>query len=264
MTTKGENAELALKDKGALPVKLDIKPEDTKGYNHEEPVLVYVKIRHKDLKGTDGRTVERTAGSFAFSDDRPDAKSLTGAFIGSRRGRVYFEKLEDSQPTCKSIDCQSGSHLREADRYGECTSCILGQFADGSTPKCREIRNLFFVEIGRNDKASDGYVLTLGPSGLRPWRIHDNAVLRLARKSNPGIEAAPHHLVKVKVDTEHKDKPAPHFVPVFEIGDIAGKNLADVLRKQREVEEERMEQAHRTQQYEAADFGGKPNDDLPF
>ncbi|MEE9568343.1 MAG: hypothetical protein V3W37_03065 [Candidatus Binatia bacterium] len=244
-----------------LPMKLEnIQPGDDELYNPEDPVLVYAKIRHKDLKGDDGKKVICPAGGFVFSDGRPDMEVLTVAVIGARRGRVYFEGLEDTQPKCKSLDGINGTEL------GPCAECSFGQFLNSKSPKCKEIRNLLLVELA-GEALSDAYILTLGPSGLKPWRLHDNQVLRLARRSTPKITAAPHFLLRARFTTEYRELPAAHFVPVITTEEAVSSALAEELRKQRKVTAKLFSQGHEGQAFEAEDFtGNKDGDDegLPF
>jgi hypothetical protein len=157
----------------------------------------------------------------------------------------------------------NGTTPREGELFGECATCPLGQFLNGKSPKCKQTRKLFFIEVDRDNNPCDAFIVTFTPSGLKPWRKHDNAVMRLARKSDPTIEAAPHHLVKVRITTDYIEEPSPHFIPVLEITDVAGKALADALREQRKVEAERFRQAHEAQEYKAEDFRGE-DDGVPF
>lgn len=250
----------------------DFTPEDEKGYEPEKALTVYAQIRQKPVMDEAGKKVLIEPGGFMFRDptvdDIPDEPELQCVVVGSFQGRVFFKELGDPQPTCKSIDGIEGSHEREVDqddttKFGRCEDCMYGQFLGENRPSCREIRNLCVVR--RTDPKA--FVLTMGPSALKPWRIHDQKLLQQAKRVNPQWRLAPHHLVMVRITTEVRLKPAVHFVPVFRLEGVLPKKDREETRLLRMQLMDNFQRAIQAQEHRVEDYlGPKPtaDEEVPF
>jgi len=234
-----------------------LKQDDYDG-PREKPSIAFYGIRQKDLKDSNGR-VARHAGPFKTGktddlefEDRPE---LLLTILGYAPGRVYFEKLTDKQPTCRSDDMRLGSHERDGDRYGECASCRLSKWgsAENGRQACRENRRLLAIDWSNERPV----VLTLGPSSLKPWIRYNQHVEDVARGlTRDGKVPFIHHLTQVKVETEYRAEPAGHYVVVFK---NPGMLPLDVQRRMADFRGEALQgfyQETRRQEYDAGDYVG--------
>jgi len=260
MKTSSKADELALEKRAeTLPAKIQVEDEDFEPPTHvEAPIVPFIQIRQKPLVGESGETL-RNPGGFRVSDqgdpDLEDTNILYLAILDNRVSRVYFESLNDTQPTCKSSDGLKGSRPREGDRFGQCATCTLSFFGDGR-PACREGRNVIAFDLLRERFV----VYTFSPSGLKPWRGYQDVLRHYAREKGLAREdgSVPYvgHLLRTRVSVRHEKKPAPHFVPEFSVD---GELSADVqaamreARRQAKVEADRMLQG---QQLRAEDYVG--------
>lgn len=189
----------------------------------EKPLVRYLQLRQKDLKGEGGKMLQQ-AGGFRVGSvtdlAEPDREEIHATVLAFVKNRVYFASLSDRKPTCKSLDMASGSRDRETARgrqvYGDCATCWLGQWgsAEGGRQACRENRKLFIVDWEGERPA----VLTLGPSSLKPWRTYNDYIrMEASGAAKGGKVPFIHHLIKVIVRPEYRDEPAPHYVVRFEI-----------------------------------------------
>jgi len=211
--------------------------EDYDDGGKEAPVVHYLQVRQKDLKGERGEVV-RPAGPFRTGNvvdlTHEDREELNLTVLTFRPNRVYFEKLGDLKPKCRSFDMVRGSHEREGDRYGRCGDCRLSQWgsAEGGRQACRETRKIFAFDWAAERPA----VLTLGPSSLKPWMVYNDYVDGAASALRKGGKTPYiHHLLMVKVGTEYRGEPAGHYVvkfgePVALPADVQGK-MAEFRRK---------------------------------
>lgn len=194
-----------------------LTPDDYDPSEHEQPVIRYMQLRQKALMGERGETV-RTPGRFrigSVSDlSYEDRDELQLTVLLFRKTRVYFQKLGDLKPTCRSMDMRFGSHAREGDRYGECATCRLSQWGsgEGGRQACREQRKIFAFDWATEKRI----MLTLGPSSLKPWAIHNDYVdgAAAAMKSGGAVPFI-HHLLMVKIESEFRAEPAAHYVVKF-------------------------------------------------
>lgn len=205
---------------------VQIEPEDYQGYDESGKLYIpFVSVRQKDQKDPKGKTVKE-AGGFRISDpvedeDREDVESLRGTIIAWKVGRVYFKSLDSRQPECKSTDGIRGS------TYGDCAGCKYNQWHSetskpGGSPICSEVRNICFVE-----QDVGAFILTFGPSGLKPFDLYDEKLKR--RKPRP-----PHHFLLVEITLEYQTEPAPHYTPQFRLVDVLPPDQRQEIKKQRE------------------------------
>lgn len=208
----------------ALSKATDLITDDDFNAPKEPPPLRYLCIRQKELRG-DGGKIIREPGKFrtgAIDDvtfeDREELQLSILAFVNNR---VYFEKMTDREPTCKSIDMIHGSRPREGNRYGVCldingqAGCSLALWGSkiGGGQACRENRKLFAFDWGTEKPM----VLTVGVSSLSTWAkyceyVDDQA--RVLRRKDGSIPFT-HHLMMVPVTTQYKAEPAGHFIVKF-------------------------------------------------
>jgi hypothetical protein len=240
----------------------------------EKAQIVYMQIRQKDLKDDKGRIL-RGAGAFQIGkkDDvtYEDREELLVTILGYRPGRVYFAKLGDAKPMCRTDDMVRGTRARESMNghpvFGECATCWLAQWgsAENGRQACRENRRLFIVDWS-NERP---LVLTIGPSSLKVFAAYDNFVADQARKyvgaDKSGRVPSIHHLLAVTLRLEYRAEPAGHYVASFMRKDDTGSMTSPValsMPQQKMMAElwdssmERFQEAVRNQQYQAEDFKG--------
>ncbi len=245
----------------------EITEDDERGYEQERPLTVYCRIRQKDKKSDDGKKTVQPAGGFTFQDpvagETPDEDVIEGVIVASFKGRVYFQSPDSPSPDCKSIDGLKGSRQQEGDKFGYCDRCILGAFIGDDRPECREIRNLCVVR----EKEPRAFVLAIGPSALKPWRIYDQKIFQETRKKKSDAKNPLHHFFVVSIGVEFKEMPAPHFVPVFKFTDILTEKQRAEIRELRAGLFETFKAAIQAQDHRAEDYvGPKQNGDeeVPF
>lgn len=232
--------------------------EDYDDGGKEAPVVRYLQVRQKDLKGDDGKVV-REAGPFRTGkvtdlayEDRRDLNITVLVF---RPNRVYFEKLGDAKPACRSMDMVRGSREREGNKYGLCASCWLAQWgsAEGGRQACREVRKIY----GFDWATEKPVVLTLGPSSLKPWMVYndyvDSAAAPLRRNGKiPFI----HHLMMVRVETEYRAEPAGHYVVKFGEPVPLPMDVQEQMARFRQMAASKFQAAIEAREEEAEDYVG--------
>lgn len=239
----------------------EISEREFAGYDPEDELLPFVGIRQK-------RKGDRQSGNFKVNDktdpDREDIEELYGVILAVKRGRVYFADVDDRKPECKSINGIEGN------KYGRCAVCLFNQFdkqaetgpngkqcsKPSGAPACSEIRNIAF-----KDDNAGFFVLTLGPSGLYPFRVFSH-VLKKKQKTPQAV----FHRVRVRFGTLHcSEVPSifqgDYFVPEIELVEpLPPDQLAEILEARKGLGP-RFETSVKKMEHEAEDFTG--NGDSP-
>ncbi len=236
---KNENLPAVFTDKWVMPVDETPVPaelletmEESDNEGFETPVssLPYVRIRGRDFKGPDGRTIWPTGG-FAMSlkgtPDIPDVDGEQGLILTvcfDKNVRVYFESLDDSRPTCKSNDRIEGIGDPADKAGGYCLNCPLSQWNGKKRPICHSQVKLFCIDYSAPDTF---YILTLGPSGLAPYDNLKKTVSRQRVFIGGKQVAIPLHYKKIHLKAQYKADPEGHYIPDFAIlGNIEQDEIA--------------------------------------
>lgn len=256
-----------------VPFAVNLDPDDLAGNPVESAVYQYMVIRHKPLASPDGKKVVRPAGGWQVggsNSDEEDREYLEGVIIDWTQARVFFRSVEATTPECKSKDGITGSV------HGTCAECPFSRWNGNERPPCREVRELFFM-----DEKGSGYVVTLQPSGIKPFRIFYDRIRReLGDKIRPD-QGVPFHIFKVRIGTELMERPKPHFIPTFQVVNVLSGEERKQAREAKRVLYSAFERSLETKSMEATDFLGKdpepareaafeevsgknPDDDLPF
>jgi hypothetical protein len=253
---------------------VDLDPEDLEGNPVEAPIYQYMVIRHKPLLSPDGKKAIRPAGGWrvggSASLDEEDREFIEGTILDWTAARVFFRTMESTTPECKSKDGITGTV------HGRCEECQYAKWSGSERPPCRETRELFFMDLN-----GGGYVVTLQPSGIKPFRLfYDRLRKQLADKLGRD-QGVPLHIFRVKIGTELTAKPQPHFTPTFEVAGVLSPEEKVKAREAKKILASVFERSLETKSMEATDFLGKdrepvreaafeelpgrdPEDDLPF
>lgn len=212
-TEKNESFALVAKDK-QFAVSKDLAEqfdeEDFEGYDAEEVSHPIIGIRQKDLLDANGNML-RPAGGFKMHNpvggadkarDIDGDKGLVLTFLLDWPNRVYFKELGDKSPACSSPDGATG----QGTPGGECAVCPLGQIVDKKRGKCSAQKSI----LSWDNVNETLYILQLGPSALRVYRD--------LKQQAPESMGVPLMALKVHVTTQRVIEPAPHYIPVFDIG----------------------------------------------
>lgn len=209
-----------------------IEDQDKAGFQKPAPRQPFAAIRQKPLLNDNGNTIHPAGGFKIKHKDHPDIPDVDGelglyvSIISDMTGRVWFEKLTDEQPKCKSIGGLVGIGLPG----GQCKICELSQFKpDGKRPDCAQQINLLCWD--HTIKAL--YVLNLGPSGLAPYddfkRFMESQKVVVA-----GINySLPVHYAIVRITATYKKDPAPHFIPRFTFLDTGETKVVSLMKSLR-------------------------------
>ena len=231
-----QNTFAVLETANSLPtidpeLQKEMSKEDGEGFETATGFIPIVSIRQKDLIKADDKGKKKTifeAGGFKMYDSVSaemnqqiadvDDGGLTLTFLLDRTGRVFFEKLTDDKPKCRSNDGVIGNGTPG----GDCAKCPLSQFHDnGTRPKCQQLINILVFDHAL--KAC--YLLRFGPSALKPY----GSFKELIRRSGYPVHAA-----VVKVTTSFVAEPAAHYIPVFEIVNSLGGEYIDIFKEMKQ------------------------------
>lgn len=240
--------------------------DDWNNPHHEQPKILFAGVRQKDIKDARGAIV-RSAGAFCFGnkDDLTyeDRSELLLTILEFSEGRVYFKDLNETQPTCKSMDMKTGSAERTRvdgrDVYGDCATCYFNQWGSanvGRGKRCRENRRLFCMDWS----GGGPIILTIGVSSLESWKAHDKYVANEARvalgENADGSAPFMHHLLRVKASLEYKPEPSGHYIVKWSECESLPMPL------QQRIAAERMDALNRLR--EAANRAETEIDETPF
>lgn len=184
----------------------------------EQPTVTYCQIRQKDLLNDKG-AVEAGKGTFKFNDpEKMDVKELNVIVLLSSPARVWFDKIGDTMPKCKSAN---GFHSLDGK---DCLGCVHSFWKEGKTPECRELRHLLVVDPAQ--KPPEPFIVVITGSGLKPWKEYYSY---LRRK----VQLPPYAFV-TRVTNQFETVPAPYFSPVFDATAVLEKKDILQIKKQRE------------------------------
>ncbi len=280
MPTK-EETKLARRDAGAPPefsalgeslakVGANLLPGDYTDPQREEMPIAFIAVRQKDLKDERTGEIIRRAGGFRTGNATdltfPDREELLLTILGFRPGRVYFQKLTDAQPTCRSDDMKHGSREREVLKgrtvYGICEDCFLGQWgsAEGGRQACRVNRRVFAIDWS-NERPC---IVTFSPSSLKGWKQYNQFVEDQARqlKDKDGNVPFIHHLIQVRAVPEYRAEPAGHYIIKWTNPVALPQKLQELMGKTRQESLTRFHEAARSQEYEAEQFVGPDEENV--
>ena len=253
--------DLAVDDGPALPADIaaTIDDADLEGYEEVGDALPYVTIRQKEESDDKGKLLYRPGG-FRFRDrltndiihDADGDKGLIVSILADKKSRVWFEKLNDAQPKCKSFD----GDLGQGDPGGDCVRCPLNQWIRGERPTCAEQINLLCMD----HTLMIAYVLNLGRSGLRPY--NDFKALLKRRKTKVGNDyyRVPIHYYCFRITTQFVKDPSPHYVPVFTIVNDLDKPAIEMMKEYRAKMDRRFIRTVETVQASDDDDPNRPID----
>ena len=213
-----------------MPVddQVEVSPELAKLIDGDENKTYYeqcrdsfpfISIRQKDLK--QGRKVVAPAGGFKYQNvdfDVPDAdgeKGIVISILADQDSRVWFDKLTDKKPTCKSNNGVVGM----GSPGGQCLSCPLSLFSpEGDAPVCNQQINLFCFDHTITD-SNPVYILNIGRSGLKSYGKFKAYLQRVTIKFNNKNMTIPISFHRVLVTTEFVNEKGGYYVPVFKLID---------------------------------------------
>ena len=196
------------KDAELEKVMQEVEDEDIEGYQKDNIIIPFASIRQKDVK--EQKKVIIPAGSIKFNDGRKDYPKISNSTIlFSQIARVYFEKLGDRQPACKSFD---GMYSVDGHACVKCEHFPFGK-------KCNELRNLLIYDLDEKEF----FIMTLNPSGIKAWRQIYTAVKKK--------EIPPPHFFIWEISTEEVQEPALHYIPVFTRMELLDKITREEIKK---------------------------------
>lgn len=245
-------------------MKVAIRDEDYDDNQKEDPQIIFGTVRQKDLRDARGGIV-RGAGSFCFGKKDEltyeDRTELLVTVLGFLPGRVFFRDLNDKKPTCKSLDMKNGVAERTIIEgkpvFGDCGTCYFNQWGsaqNGKGKKCRENRRIFAMDWSRVGPI----ILTIGPSSLRPWGAHDEAVNAAARQFAKGGKVPfIHHLLQVKATLEYRAEPSGHYVTQWRDPVALPDDLQEQMSTFRQEALGRFRETAQGTEFEAEDFVGR-------
>lgn len=238
MTDKNEKAvalvgESFVLTTGTLELNADLAEEvedqDMTGYESSRKTLPIVKIQQKPVTN-DAGTILFEAGGFkiydriAVANDKKIAnidgkRGLFVTILGDQRSRIYWEKMGDEKPRCKSLDYITGI----GDPGGLCIQCPLKDPDEKGEKKCKQQMNL----LARDHNLQTCYVIQFTPSGLAPYDLFKGLISQQAKSKRIPLFA-----LRVAITTKFvKAEKGDHYIPVFTMIDQTPLPLFQELRK---------------------------------
>jgi hypothetical protein len=216
----------------------EINKDDMKGYESSQETLPIVSIQQKPAVDEQGRQIHE-AGGFKIYDQISASnnqrianidgeKGLLITIMADQKSKVYWEKVGDEKPKCKSLDNITGL----GDPGGPCDLCEFSQFTT-ERPKCSQQINL----LSWDHNLKTPYVLRLGRSALTPYKLFKGTIKREYK------DQAPLFAFIVAITTQFQPKPEPHYIPIFS---VVGQTPLDLFRKLRDIRSESVTRFDKT------------------
>lgn len=222
------NTFAIMESKNSLPVidlalQKELSDEDKSGFETASGLIPIVSIRQKDLKVAEGKKKGELlfpAGGFKMFDsvssgagqqiaDADGQVGLTLTFLLDQTSRVFFEKIGDEKPRCKSNDGKTGT----GNPGGNCAKCPFSQWINSEPPPCKQNINALVYDHA----LKTCYIIRFVRSGLRPYGNFKEMIRR---------GGFPVHATVVKVTTEFQNDKGEYFTPKFDVvNDLGGENI---------------------------------------